>query len=99
MLSLTAGRDGVLRRITCGVAGLAMLGVSLFLVVIFGHLVKTIVWPSLREGSLDVETSVMILNVVWEGKEIFFLLCGCLLLGGAFAFGASRHLKKKWKGN
>ena len=84
----------MLKRISYGVASLVMLAASLFFVYIIGHLGRTIIWPALRAGSLDVATNARILNILWEGNEIYIVLCAYLLLAVAFAYGAWRCFRR-----
>ena len=81
-----------MKRLVCGVSGLLLLLLCVFFGVITLYVARTEVWPSIQAGSLDVDTDTMILNVLWEGNEIYLLLFFYLVLTVGFAFGAYRLL-------
>jgi hypothetical protein len=55
-------------------------------------LVRAEVVPALAAGSFNIQTSSMILNRVWEGNELYWLLAGhatlVLILAVVFALSA-----------
>ena len=70
-------------------------GIVLFsLCVSFGYfafyIARSEVLPAVRTGTLNVETSIRVLNILWEGNEIYVLLAAYLLLACAFAYAAIR---------
>jgi len=71
-----------------------LLSVSVFFAAIVAYLFSIEVLPALKNGSLNVETSSMIFNIVWEGNEIYALLAAYTLLAGGFAYGAFRVFMK-----
>lgn len=79
-----------MKRFFYGIGSLALVAVCAFFVVIIAYLVSSEVSPALQQGSLNVETSTMILNRVWEGNQIYILLAAYLLLACASAYGAIR---------
>ena len=81
------------RKLAFGTAGIALASLSVFFFGITLYIARTEVWPALRKGSMSVETSSMILNVLWEGNEIYVLLVAYLLLAIGGAFVAARFLK------
>ena len=83
-----------MKRLYFGIAGIALSLMSAFLVYVIAHIVSTEVMPAARAGSLNVETSSMILNVSWEGNEIYFLIVAYALLAIGLALGAVRTLKR-----
>lgn len=80
----------MLKKILRGIAGMLLLSVSVFFISVLAYLVSSEVSPAIRSGSLNVETSTMILNHVWEGNEIYLLLAAYALLACVFAYGAFR---------
>ena len=81
------------RKLLYGSTALALFAMSAFFAYTVVYLVSTEIMPAIREGSLQVETSSMILNVLWEGNEIYILLSAYLLIAVGFAYGALRFLK------
>jgi hypothetical protein len=45
-----------------------------FHVMVIASLVRSEVLPAVASGTLDIQTSSMILNRVWEGNELYWLL-------------------------
>jgi len=88
----------VLKKLLNGIIGILLLSISVFFVAIVAYLVSSEVSPAIKTGSLNIETSSMILNRVWEGNEIYILLATYTLLAGAFAYGAIRSVKKAING-
>ena len=84
----------MLKKLLNGIVGIVLFSVSLFFIAIVAHLVSSEVSPAIKKGGLNVETSTMILNRVWEGNEIYLLLTTYILLACAFAYGAIRIVKK-----
>lgn len=56
---------------------LAWVGFHIFVIV---HLVQSEVVPALSAGSFNIRTSSMILNRVWEGNELYWLLAAHAML-------------------
>ncbi len=81
------------KKLLYGSATLALFTMSAFFAYTIVYLVSTEIMPAIRNGSLQVETSSMILNVLWEGNEIYILLSAYILIAGGFAYGAIRFLK------
>ena len=88
----------MLKKLLNGIIGILLLSISVFFVAIVAYLVSSEVSPAIKTGSLNIETSSMILNRVWEGNEIYILLATYTLLAGAFAYGAIRSVKKAING-
>ena len=84
----------MLMKLFCISASIMLLAVSVFFVATVADLVSIEVLPALKSGSLNVETSSMILNIMWEGNEIYALLVAYTLLAGGFAYGAFRVFMK-----
>lgn len=80
----------VSRKLLYGIAGSLLLATSVFLAGAAAYLVRAEVAPALREGSLSITTDSMILNILWEGNEIYILLAAYLLLSAGLAGGAIR---------
>lgn len=75
-------------------AGVTLLALSLFFVAIVAYLGSSEIMPAIRKGTLNVETSTMILNRTWEGNEIYWVLAAYLTLAFAFGFGAIKVLRR-----
>jgi hypothetical protein len=84
----------MLRRLFNVIVGLVLFSVSIFIVVIVAYLVSTEVVPAIEDGSMTIESNVRVLNVLWEGNEIYLLLSAYVLLAVSFAYGAFRTLEK-----
>jgi hypothetical protein len=87
-------RRSALKKLLNGFVGIALFSISVFFVAIVVHLISSEVSPAFKTGSLNVESSTMILNHVWEGNEIYVLLAAYILLACAFAYGAIRIVRK-----
>ena len=64
----------MIKRIVSAIVSVMLLAAGIFFVVIVGYLTSTEVMPAIQQGSLNVTTSTMILNRVWEGNEIYQIL-------------------------
>ena len=84
----------MLKRVLYGIAGIVLALACAFFVWVSTYVFSTEVMPSIRKGSLNVETNSMILNILWEGNEIYILLTGYTLLAVGFAYGAIRVFRK-----
>lgn len=82
------------KKLLGGLAALLLLSISLFFVWIIAELFSSEVWPSVKKGSLNVETNSMILNRAWEGNELYWLLAAYLLVACLCAYGAVRFAKR-----
>ncbi len=80
----------MLKKIKYGTVGIVLLSLSASFGYFAFYIARSEVLPAVRSGSLNVETSTMVLNILWEGNEIYVLLAAYLLLAGAFAYGAIR---------
>lgn len=87
----------MLKNFAYMLAGVALISMSLFFVVIIVYLVSSEVLPAVEQGSLNVESSTMILNILWEGNEIYVLLAAYALLAGLFGWGAIQTVRKALK--
>ena len=87
----------MLKRICYGACAAFLSAVSAFFLVIVVMLVGSEVLPAVATGTLDVDTSTMILNRVWQGNEIYVLLAAYLLIAGVAAFGAFRCAKRAFR--
>lgn len=88
----------VLKKLLNGIISVLLLSICAFFVAIIAYLVDSEVSPALENGSLNVETSTMILNRVWEGNEIYVLLAVYTLLAcvsGLIAYKAGRKVLGK----
>jgi uncharacterized membrane protein len=84
----------MLKKLGYGLVGALLFSLSLFFVYIVGYLVATQVMPAIEQGSLSVKSNIMILNILWEGNEVYIVLTVYTLLAGAFGWGAMRTIKK-----
>lgn len=82
-----------MKKLLNAVVAFVLLSVSIFFVAVVAYLVSSEVWPAIKKGSLNVETSSVILNRMWEGNEIYILLAAYVLLACTFAYGAIRILR------
>jgi hypothetical protein len=79
-----------MKRLLLGILVIALLFLCVLLAGSFAYLAWSVVLPAIREGGLIIETNSMILNVLWEGNEIYALLVAYLILAFGFAYGAIR---------
>ncbi len=84
----------MLKKLLNSIVGIVLFSISVFFVAIVTYLISSEVSPAIKKGSLNVETSTMILNRLWEGNEIYVLLAAYILLACASAYGAIRIVKK-----
>jgi len=84
----------MLKKLLNGIVGILLFSASAFFVAIVVYLVKSEVSPAIKKGGLNVETSTMILNRVWEGNEIYILLVAYILFACTFAYAAIRTVRK-----
>ncbi|MDJ0908401.1 MAG: hypothetical protein QNI99_04380 [Woeseiaceae bacterium] len=87
-----------MKKLLYGISGIALLLVSVFFIWVINYLISSEVMPAVRNGSLNVETNTMILNIVWEGNEIYILLATYALAAIAAAYGSVRLLKTAFVG-
>jgi ABC-type Na+ efflux pump permease subunit len=80
------------KRALAAFASIALLAWLAFHVWVIVHLVQSEVLPALAAGSFNIRTNSMILNRVWEGNELYWLLAAhatlVLVLAGAFTLSA-----------
>ena len=76
------------KRLLYGFLGIVLVSTSIFLVALVVFLISSEVLPAVRQGSLSVDTSSLILNHLWEGNEIYVLVSAYLLIACASAYGA-----------
>jgi hypothetical protein len=72
------------------VALLAWLGFHAWIIV---HLVQAEVMPALAAGSFSIRTSSMILNRVWEGNELYWLIAAHATLVAILAIVIARSAR------
>lgn len=80
----------MLKRLAYGTVAIALLCLCVFFAVTVLYLAWSEVLPATRQGTLSVETNSMILNVLWEGNEIYILLVAYLLMAVGSGYGAVR---------
>lgn len=79
-----------MRKLLDCIFSIVLSSISAFFVAIVAYLISSEVSPAIEKGSLNVETSTMILNRLWEGNEIYVLLSAYVALACLFAYGAIR---------
>lgn len=83
-----------MKRILYGLISMFLLAATAFFAYIVVYIASADVVPALAKGSFNVETNSRILNILWEGNEIYLILTAYILLGAACAYGAMRLLRK-----
>jgi len=63
-----------MKRVLAAVVSIVLLAWIAFHVMVIAHLVQSEVMPALAAGSFNIRTNSMILNRVWEGNELYWLL-------------------------
>jgi hypothetical protein len=63
-------------RVLAAFASIALLAWISFHAMVITSLVRSEVLPALAAGSFNIQTNSMILNRVWEGNELYWLLAG-----------------------
>ena len=87
-----------MKRLLYGIVGLVLLCLSAFFGFITLYVARSEVWPAIQSGRLGVETDTMILNIVWEGNEIYVLFFAYFLLAAGFAYGGYRLVRRSiWR--
>lgn len=81
-----------MKRLAYGIVGICLTCLSAFFVAVSAYVVSTDLLPAVEAGSLNVRGSTMILNILWEGNEIYVVLAAYCLLAAGFAYGAIRAL-------
>ena len=94
-----------MRRALAAFVSVALLAWIAFHVLVVASLVRSEVLPALAAGSFNIQTSSMILNTVWEGNELYWLLAAHVVLvlvlaflfvrSARFAIRGTRKLKLK----
>jgi hypothetical protein len=92
-----------MKRVLAALASVALLAWMAFHVMVIASLTQSEVLPALAAGSFNIQTNSMILNRVWEGNELYWLLAAhamlVLVLAAActlsarFAIRGGRRLK------
>jgi hypothetical protein len=81
-------------------ASIALFAWIAFHVMVIVSLVRSEVLPALAAGSFNIRTNSMILNRVWEGNELYWLLAAhatlVLILAVAFTLSA-RFAIGRWR--
>lgn len=90
---MTLMRQSVLNKLVYGAVSISLLSLCVFFAITAGYLAWLEVLPVIRQGKLSIETDSMILNILWEGNEIYILLLAYLLLAGGFAYGSARAFR------
>lgn len=62
------------------------------------HLVQTEVMPALDAGSFDIQTSSRILNILWEGNELYWLIAAHATLVLILAVAITRLTRYAMRG-
>jgi len=92
-----------MKRVLAAFSSIALLAWIAFHVMVIVSLVQSEVLPALASGSFDIQTNSMILNRVWEGNELYWLLAAhaalvlvslvAFTLSARFSIGGGRRLK------
>ena len=75
-----------MKRLLAAVVSIALLAWLGFHVWVIAHLVQAEVMPALAAGSLDIRTNSIILNRVWEGNELYWLIAAHATLAVILAY-------------
>jgi hypothetical protein len=80
-----------MRRVLAALISIGLLAWIAFHAMVIVSLVRSEVIPALSAGSFNIQTNSMILNRVWEGNELYWLLAAhaTLILVLAFVFARS----------
>jgi hypothetical protein len=91
------------KRVLAAVASIALLVWLAFHAWVIVHLVQSEVMPALADGSFNIQTNSMILNRVWKGNDLYWLLAAhatlvlvlavAFTLSARFAISGRRRLK------
>jgi hypothetical protein len=81
-----------MKRALAAFASIGLLAWMAFHAMVIASLVQSEVIPALAAGSFNIQTNSMILNRVWEGNELYWLLAAhaavVLVLAVVFARSA-----------
>ena len=78
------------KKLAYGTGGFLLLALGAAFGYFAFYIARAVVIPAVRTGSLNVDTSSTILNITWEGNQIYIVIAGYLLLAGVSAYGAIR---------
>jgi hypothetical protein len=78
-----------MKRVLAAVASIALLAWMAFHIMVIASLARSEVMPALAAGSFNIQTSSRILNRVWEGNELYWLLAAHLTLVLMLAAGVT----------
>ena len=70
----------MLKRAFAALAALVSLAACAFFSMIIVLLVRSEVLPALSAGSFNIQTDARILNRVWEGNELYWLLAAYMAI-------------------
>jgi hypothetical protein len=92
-----------MKRVLAAFLSIALLAWIAFHVTVIVSLVQSEVVPALNAGSFDIQTNSMILNRVWVGNELYWLIAAhaalvlvlavASMLAAKFAMQGRRRLK------
>lgn len=85
-----------MKKLLASVFGAVLVSLGLFFLAIIAYLWSSQVMPSLRNGTLNIETNIMILNRTWVGNELYLLLAAYLALAMVFGYSAVRVVRRAW---
>ena len=89
----------MVKRFLAALASIVLLAWIAFHATVIVHLVQAEVIPALAAGSFNIQTNSMILNRVWEGNELYWLLAAhatlVLILAIGFALSARFAIRGK----
>ena len=77
---------GIMKRVLASLASIALLAWLSFHAWVIVHLVQAEVMPALEAGSFNIQTNSTILNRVWEGNELYWLIAAHATLVMILAF-------------
>jgi hypothetical protein len=80
----------LLKRLLAALVSVALLAWLAFHAWVIVHLVQSEVMPALAAGSFNIRTSSMILNRVWEGNELYWLIAAHATLVAILAIVITR---------
>ena len=88
-----------MKRFLAALASIVLPAWIAFHASVIVHLVRAEVIPALAAGSFNIQTNSMILNRVWEGNELYWLLAAhttlVLILAIGFALSARFAIRGK----
>jgi len=86
------------KRALAALLSVALIAWLFFHAWVIVHLVRSEVMPALDAGSFDIQTNSRILNILWEGNELYWLIAAHATLVLILAVAVTRLARYAMRG-